>query len=228
LGGISQKGAEGAYYGKKMLELEKKGRISDTLDHNPNYPVHIVEDVGYTTACGFFQVIETNVNFINYYEDSGLSIEKYVELFDEYKKQYGYRYGNIFVPCDMDSNATKIITGETALATLRGFAYNVKPLPRERRVDEGIQRTTKFLDRCRFHKTKCARLIECLEAYHERKNKQMSTEDNPVFTGVPEKDGTDHAADMVRYASMAVKKGLLGSGMTAQESKEIWNRHRRP
>jgi len=226
-GGISEKGAEGSYYGRKMAELGKKGRISETLDHNPNYPVHIVEDIGYTTAIGFMQVIETNVNFINYYEDSGLGIEGYVHIFDEYKKLYGYRYGDIFVPCDMDSNATKIITGQTALDTLKGFAYNVKPLPRENRVNDGIQRTTKFLDRCRFHKTRCARLIECLEAYHERKNKQMSTEDKPVFTGVPEKDGTDHAADMVRYASMAVKK-ISSGGMTAAESKEIWERHRRP
>lgn len=227
LGGISKKGAEGAYYGLKMAELQKMGRISDTLDHNPNYPVHIVEDVGYTTAVGFFQVIETNVNFIRYYEDSGLGIEKYVELFDEYKKEYGYSYGDIFVPCDMDSNATRVIDGQTALDTLRRFAYNVTALPRERSVDEGIARTRQFLDRCRFHKTNCARLIECLEGYHERKNKQMSTEDVPVFAGVPEKDGTDHAADMVRYASMAVKKGLSGAKMTADESREIWDRYRR-
>jgi len=227
-GGISEKGSEGAYYGKKMEQLRKDGRITDTLDHNPNYPVHIVEDVGYTTAVGFFQVIETNINFINYYEDSGLGVEKYVDLFDDYEKQYGYRYGDIFVPCDMDSNATKIITGQTALDTLKRFKFNVAPLPQENRVNEGIERTRQFLDRCRFHKTNCARLIECLEGYHERKNKQMSTEDNPVFTGVPEKDGTDHGADMVRYASMAVKKGLSGVGMTAEDAKEIWARHKRP
>lgn len=227
-GGISEKGAEGAYYGKKMGELLKKGRISETLDHNPNYPVHIVMDPGYTTAVGFMQNIETNVNFINYYEDSGLGIENYVDLFDELKKQRKYRYGTIFVPCDMDSNATRIITGQTSLDTLKGFKYNVVALPRERRVNEGIARTTKFLERCRFHKTFCARLIDCLEAYHERKNKQMSTEEEPVFTGVPEKDGTDHAADMVRYASMAVKKCDVSGHMTAEEAEEIWNRHRRP
>ena len=55
----------------------------------------------------------------------------------------------------------------------------------------------------------------------------MSTEDKPVFTGVPEKDGTDHAADMTRYISMAVKKGLSGAGMTAAESEEIWEQHKR-
>ena len=226
-GGISEKGAEGSYHGRKMDELRKKGRISDTLDHNPNYPVHIVIDFGYTTAVGFMQAIETNVNFIRYYEDSGLSIEKYVTLFDEYEKAYGYRYGDIFVPCDMDSNATRIISGQTALGTLRQFKYNAKALPRERTVKEGISRTNKFLDRCRFHETNCKRLIDCLDAYHEKKNKQMSTEDKPVFTGEPDKDGSDHAADMLRYASVAVKK-ISTSGMTADDAKESWARHRRP
>lgn len=228
LGGISEKGAEGAYYGRKMTQLEKKGRISDTLDHNPNYPVYIVEDIGYTTAIGFFQVIETNVNFINYYEDSGLGIEDYVQLFDEYKQQYGYRYADVFVPCDMDSNAQRVITGETALETMRGFGYMATPLPKEHRVDEGIQRTLKFLDRCRFHKTNCARLIECLQAYHERKNKQMSTEDKPVFAGVPEKDGTDHAADMARYASMAIEYCRSEGRMTKEEVRRLDAKYRRP
>lgn len=227
LGGISEKGAEGSYYGKKMALLNKKGRISDTLDHDPNYPVHIIMDVGYTTAVGFLQAIETNVNFIRYYEDSGLGIEEYVTLFDEYKEQYGYRYGKIIVPCDMDSNATRVVTGQSSLDTLRGFGYLAQPLKTEISVAEGITRTLKFLDRCRFHKTNCARLIDCLEAYHEKKNKKMSTEDTPVFTGVPEKDGSDHAADMVRYASKAIKL-LSGAGMTAEESREIWNKFKRP
>jgi len=192
-GGISEKGAEGSYYGRKMAELDRKGRISDLFEHNPNYPVHIIQDVGYTTAIGFLQVIEGWSTFINYYEDSGLGIENYVDLFDEYRKQFGYRYGKVIVPCDMDSNATRIITGQTALDTLKKFDFIVKALPREHRVNEGIERTRKYLDTCRFHKTRCARLLDCLEGYHERKNKQMSTEDEPVFTGIPEKDGTDHA-----------------------------------
>jgi len=224
LGEISARKAEGAYYAKKMNFLRSNGRITDSLEHNPNYPVYIVEDIGYTSAIGFFQSIEGNVNFINYYEDSGQGVEDYVRLFDTLKKDFGYRYGDIFVPCDMDSNAHKVITGETALTTLRAFGYSVKPLPREGRVKEGIARTFKFLDRCRFHKTRCERLIECLEGYHERKNKLMSTEDKTVFTGVPEKDGTDHAADMLRYASLAAARSLSG-GMTAEMSRELWLSH---
>jgi hypothetical protein len=190
--------------------------------------VHLVCDIGYTSAWGFFQLIETNVNIIDYYEDSGLGIEEYVNIFDDKKKQYGYRYGEIFVPCDMDSNATRVITGQTALETLRKFYTNVTPLKMEKSVNEGIRRTTKFLDRCRFHKTKCARLLECLEGYHEAINKQMTTEDNLVTKGHPSKDeGLDHGADMERYMSMAVEKGLSGGGMTAAQSKAIWNKHRK-
>lgn len=226
-GGISEKGAEGAYYGAKVTELEDRGRISELFEHNPNYPVHIIQDVGYTTAVGFLQVIEGWSIFINYYEDSGLSIEKYVDLFDENKKQLGYRYGEIIVPCDMDSNAHKVITGQTALETLRGFGYNAKPLAREYRVSEGIQRTLKYLDTCRFHKTRCSRLLECLEGYHERKNKIMSTDEEPVFTGVPDKDGTDHGADMVRYASMAMGMNMFSTEtkMTKEQYRELKQRY---
>jgi len=225
LGGISEKGSEGAYYGKKINKLEKAGRISDTLDHNPNYPVYPILDPGYTTAVGVLQSIETNVNFIRAYEDSGLSIEEYAVLFGEWEKQYGYKIANIFVPCDMDSKATAVVTGQTALDTLRQFNYNVTPLPRESTVNEGIARTLKFLDRCRFHKTNCAWLLECLEDYHEKKNKQMSTEDKPVFTGKPEEtQSARHMADMVRYASMAVKR-ISSGGMTADESRELWRKH---
>jgi len=226
LGDISQKGSVGAYYARKLETLYKKGRISDTIDYNPNYPVYIVEDVGYTTAIGFFQIIEDNINFINYYEDSGLGIADYVKVFDEYEKEYGYRYATIVVPCDMDSNATRVITGQSSLDTLKAFKYNVQSLPRESRVNDGIQRTLKFLDRCRFHKTNCHRLLECLEGYHEAINKQMTTEDRLVTKGFPSKDeGLDHGADMLRYASMAVKRGLLTTGMTAAESRAIWEKH---
>ncbi len=209
-----------------MAKLNKLGRISDTLDFNPNYPVYLILDPGYTTAVGVLQVIETNVNFINCYEDSGLSIEEYVTFFQEWEKDLGYRIGEIFVPCDMDSNATKVVTGQSSLETLRKFQYKATPLKRENRVSEGIVRTLKFLDRCRFHKTLCARLVECMEQYHEKKNKQMSTEDRLVFTGVPDKDGSDHMADMLRYASMAVKR-ISSGGMTKQEAQEIWEKHKR-
>jgi len=227
LGIVSTKAALGAYYGSKMAELRKKGRIG-VVEHDPNYAVHIVRDPGYTSAFIFFQLIGTNVRFIRYYEDSGPGVEEYVRRFDVFKKECGYHYGQDFVPFDMSSNAHRIVTGQTAYETLQDLGLNPTKLPLERTVQEGIDRTRKFLNSVWISEELCGKLIEHLEAYHEELNKKMSTEKNPVFTGVPAKDGHQHGADATRYASKAVKMVDSSSRMTADEAKEIWARHRRP
>jgi hypothetical protein len=37
----------------------------------------------------------------------------------------------------------------------------------------------------------------------------MSTDDNPVYIGTPDKDGNDHGADAFRYMSMAFETGMV-------------------
>lgn len=227
LGLVSQKGAEGAYYANRMSELRKKGRIG-VVQHDPNYAVHIVRDPGYTSAFWFFQLIGSNVRFIRYYEDSGPGVEEYVRIFDTFKKEYGYHYGQDFVPYDMSSNAHRVVTGQTAYETLMALGLNPTKLPLERTKQEGIDRTRRFLSSCWFDEVLCKKGIEHLESYHEKKNKLMSTEDEPVFTGVPEEDGHQHGADALRYASLAVPMCDSSTRMTAEESRELWARHRRP
>jgi len=224
---VSSRRAEGAYYASKMAELRKKGRIG-VVPHDPNYAVHIVRDAGYTSAFIFFQLIGSNVRFIRYYEDSGPGVEEYVRRFDVFKKECGYHYGQDFVPFDMSSNAHRVVTGQTAYETLQALGLNPTKLALERTVQEGIDRTRKFLDSVWISEEHCSKLIEHLESYHEEKNKLMSTEDEPVFTGVPAKDGHHHGADVTRYASKAVLMVDSSSRMTADEAEEIWARHRRP
>jgi hypothetical protein len=47
----------------------------------------------------------------------------------------------------------------------------------------------------------------------------MSTDDNPVYIGLPEKDGNDHGADALRYMSLAFEKGLIASDMDVNKRK---------
>lgn len=208
LGQVSRKKALGAYYADVIERLNQSGRICE-VKYNPYYPVHIILDTGYTTAIWFVQLVGAYVNFLRYYEDSGVGIDGYVKLFDDYRLKDGYKYGQVITPCDMDSNATRIITGQTTLETLRGFNYMAQPLPREHRVSERISRTRKFLEMCRFDKGLCQTGLDKISAYHERINKKMSTDENPVFTGEPEKDGNDHAADALGYVSLALEKGFI-------------------
>lgn len=220
LGLTSQRAVRGSYYAAKINNLRRLDRIGH-ITHNPNYEVYIVVDIGYTSAFWFVQNIGTNIHFIDYYEDSGVSLDNYARLFSEWSNTKGYKYADMIVPCDMDSNATKIITGESALETMRGLGFNCVPLAKEIRVFEGIERTRVFLDISYFSESCAVGLGKC-ESYHERINKQLSTDENPIFTGMPEKDGTDHPADALRYVSKAAKEGLLRSKATGGMSKERW------
>jgi hypothetical protein len=227
LGLKSQKAVIGSYYSQKINELRKKDRVGH-ITHNPHYEVYIICDIGYTSAFWFVQEIGTNVHFIDYYEDSGVGLENYARLFDEWRTEKGYKYAKMIVPCDMASNNTKIITGQSALTEMRNLGYNCEPLAKEIRITEGIRRTLSFLDRCVFSAS-CKQGLTRIVAYHERINKQLSTDDNPIYTGIPEKDGNDHGADALRYTSKAFAENKINTseGITAQQIKEWSAKYRR-
>lgn len=222
----SQKAVIGSYYSQKINELRKKDRIGNII-HNPHYPVYIILDIGYTSAFWFVQSISTNIHFIDYYEDSGVGLEDYARLFDQWRIDKGYKYAQMIVPCDMGSNSTKIITGQSALDEMRRLGYVCKQLATEVRVTEGIRRTLIFLDRCLFS-ANCKQGLERIVAYHERINKQLSTDDAPVYTGQPEKDGNDHAADALRYVSKAFNEHILSTteAVTLEQIKQWSERYR--
>lgn len=214
---------DGSYYGRVLTEIKSQGKIGN-FPHNPHFPVYVVLDRGYTTAMWFFQKIGSVCRFLKYHEDMGTGIENFGQIFDEFKTKNKWTYAKIFVPCDMNSNATKEMTGYTALNTLRFLGYNCKSLPKENRVIEGIARTDKFLRNCEFHEEGCRNGLETLAAYHEQVNLRLSSDIKTVFTGFPAKDGNDHCADSMRYASMALEKGGFSSddrGLTSDQIKQL-------
>lgn len=216
---------EGAYYSKMLSEMTDNGQIG-IVNHNKHHQVHIILDFGYTTAIWFVQEVGVNVHCIRYYEEKGKSIEDYAKMFIRMKEQDGYEFGKIIVPCDMDSNATRIITGQSALDTLRDLGFNAEPLKKETSVQEGITRTNKFLTRCFIDSKNCEQGLVCLEQYHEKLNRAMSTDLNPVFTGVPDKDGYDHGADAMRYVSKAFEEDMISQSVSNVTTDQIakWTR----
>ena len=200
---------KGAYYSEVLGKMMDKGQIG-VVDHDIHNLVYPILDFGYTTAMWFVQQVGVNAHVIRYYEDSGRSIEGWAQLLIDLKESEDYNYGHIIVPCDMDSNCTRIITGNSALETLRSLGLPVKALAKEKSVQEGITRTIKFLHTAHIDSKNCEQGLVRLEQYHEKLNKAMSTDMNPVFTGVPDKDGNDHGSDGMRYVSKAFEDGLIG------------------
>lgn len=224
LGQISKKAFPGAYYFDTFTWLEEQGKIGTGL-FNPHYLVHTVCDPGYTTAWWWFQVLPTGlVSVIRYYEDSGRDMPYYADLLARFKQEYGYRYGQHFAPVDVDNNQYKIVDGDGLLEIARQAGINFDVLPYEPYRSVGIERTTRFLKSCRFDSEGCEIGIDRAKSYHQGINKRMSTDKMVVFTGLPEKDGSDHAADGLRYMSLAVNKvhnGESSSGAPRQTSLGI-------
>ena len=218
---------EGAYYSAVMGKMMDNGQIG-VVNHSEHHQVYAVLDFGYTTAMWFVQEVGVSPRVIRYYEDQGRSIEEWGRLLLEYKEQYNYSYGNIIVPCDMDSNGTRIITGASALETLKGLGFNATALKKETSVQEGIVRTQKFLHSAYIDSENCEQGLVRLESYHEKLNKGMSSDMNPVFTGIPDKDGNDHGADGMRYVSKAFEEGLIHTqAMSCSAWQDLKREHAR-
>ena len=222
LGLKSQRAVKGSYYAANIERLRRLDRIGHIV-HNPNYSTYIIVDIGYTSAFWFVQNVGTSIHIIDYYEDSGVPLDMYAKLFNEWRETKGYKYGDMIVPCDMDSNATRVITGESALETMNALGFHCVPLKKETLVSNGIARTQRFLDTCFFAEAAIPGLNK-VEAYHEKLNKGLSTEENPIYSGVPEKDGNDHPADGLRYVSKAAKEDLIRSSSESGISKSNWQK----
>ncbi len=210
----------GSYYGDTFAWLYEHGRIGD-VPHNPSLSTHVVCDPGFTSAWWLLQVTSTGyVHFLRYYEDTGRDFAYYSDVLKEWQEKYGYRYGKKLAPWDIDNNQYKLVHADGLLEIARRAGIEFKRMEVEKNVLLGIARTTQFLKMCRFDEDGCKKGIEKLKAYHEQINTQMSTEDNPVFTGLPAKDGNDHAADCMRYCSMALP--LIESSSMAPEKAKDW------
>lgn len=203
MGEISNKATLGSYYSAIINKLRDEGMVGGPeLRHDPTRPVYTVWDVGFTYAIWFFQKGPMGARFVDYYEDMEVGVDDCARMLQRKMKERGFHYAAHYAPADISNNAQRVTTGKTVLEIGREMGLNFTPLQRERRVQEGIERTRRFLKTASFTK-ECLFGVDLLEQYHERLNKRMSTSDNLVFTGQPEKDGTDHCADAMRYASLA-------------------------
>jgi hypothetical protein len=92
--------------------------------------------------------------------------------------------------------------------------FRAQVVPRTPDVWIGINRLRLMLERAWFHKTNCARGIDCLEAYHKKRNAALG-----VFEEVPVHDWSSNAADAARYAAEALESGLVGEADASPQAR---------
>ena len=187
----------GSVYGKQLAQAREDGRIGK-VPYDGSAPTFAALDlgVGDSTAICFFQMVGQEIHFIDYYESCGEDLAHYINVLAN--KPWDYR--QIFLP--HDAKARELQTGKTREEFFREHGYNNVTILRPSRhtfgVDDINMTARPKFSRCWFDEEKCARLLECLRAYH-----YTYDEKNKLLRDKPEHDWSSHAADAFMYSLIA-------------------------
>jgi phage terminase large subunit len=176
----------GAVYAKWIADLKAKGRITERVQHDPEYPVCTLWDLGYgdTNTIWFYQEAPQEILFIDYYENNNEGIGHYCAML----KDKPYKYRAHYVPQDagrklMEANGRSIV--EQAWKD-HGVKMFIIPETTHANRHEGLR---KVLPYCWFNAETCAPGLEAVMAYHYEYD-----EDLQIFKKVPVHDWSSHAS----------------------------------
>lgn len=187
----------GSIYGKQLAQAREDGRIGK-VPYDGSAPVYAALDlgVGDSTAICFFQNVGQEIHFIDYYESSGEDLAHYINVLAN--KPWDYR--QIFLP--HDAKARELQTGKTREEFFREHGYNnvtiLRPSSHTFGQDDINMTARPKFSRCWFDEKNCARLLECLAAYHYEYDDK-----NKLLKDRPHHDWSSHAADAFIYSLIA-------------------------
>jgi phage terminase large subunit len=215
----------GAYYGKDVAELERKGRIGE-VDPIAG-PVHTAWDLGIgdSTAIWFWQAANNEIRIIDHYESHGQAIPHYVAEIEA----RGYPKGVDYVP--HDAKVRSLETGRTRIETLISLGRKPMLVPNHKIMD-GINAARLTMPRIWIDAVKCRDGIEALRQY-----RADFDEKTRAFKDAPKHDWTSHTADAFRYLCMAWREQAKPDekpeippvkAITDYKVEEMWKFDKRP
>ncbi len=209
---------DACYYADSLNQLRKTNQIG-TVHHDSSVRVNLAFDVGFDcTAVWFFQLLGQKVNVIDYYENTGKPIKHYVDVFDRRRRDFGYKYGRLFLP--HDANKREMVAGTTLSKSLKDLEYDVITLPRVQNLDFAINNVINILPRCWFDEKKCELGLEALQHYRREYNEELR-----IYLEKPLHDWASHPASSFKELAQAVSKGLCGvSKSVSDEDIEKWSK----
>lgn len=216
----------GAYYGKDISELERRGRIVE-VEPIKDQPVHTAWDLGIgdSTAIWFWQAANNEIRIIDHYESHGQAIPHYVAEIEA----RGYPKGTDYVP--HDAKVRSLETGRTRIETLISLGRKPMLVPNHKVMD-GINAARLTMPRIWIDAAKCKDGIEALRQY-----RADFDEKTRAFKDTPKHDWTSHTADAFRYLCMAWREQAQPAektdvpdvkAITDYKVEEMWKFNKRP
>lgn len=191
----------GSYYGKLIADLITRGRIANQDLYKPYERVCAAMDIGFNDACAvwFWQVVEGEVRFIEYMEETGKDADELIQIL----RSKPYDYETIWLPHDAFHRTFQ--SKKSVFDSFKEFSLPVKRAPNPdagNRVFHGIDAVRKFLRKfpVLFSAVHCADGIEALKNYSREYNHKLAQ-----FNDSPKHDRWSHGADAFRYAALSIQ-----------------------
>jgi phage terminase large subunit len=207
---------KGSFYGKQIVVAESQYKFRP-LDYDATEKVSIAMDLGHSDAAviWFWQVIDGEIRFFDYWEQSGFDAEEVCEMLE----RKPYTYETVWLPHDAMHRtfASKKSVMDTFIA--HDLPARKAPNPDQgNRVMHGIDAVRKFLRLWPFaiDKDRCHRGIEALKNYSRKFNRASST-----FSSEADHNEWSHGADAFRYAVLSISDEDLGRSKERMRHKQI-------
>ncbi len=189
----------GAIYGKWIAEAEKKGRVYSGI-YDKDLPVHTAWDLGYddATAIWFWQILRSEVRFIDYYENNGQDIEHYCDII----KSKPYTYGKHYVPHDA---ANKLLAAGGRSIVQQAYGHGIKMfVVAATSQQNSIEAFRKTLESSWFDPITCGPGLEGLKQYQFEYD-----DDKKVFRSTPRHDWSSHPSDAAEIIGQVWKNPVM-------------------
>lgn len=186
----------GAVYAKELIIARSKDRVRK-VPYDAGHMVNTAWDIGRrdSTAIWFYQVVQGEVRFIDYFEDNMETATYYASIL----KGRGYNYDTVYLPHDADKG--EAATGVTFAEVMRKQGFKVEVL-KLISLEDGINAARMLFPRCVFDETNCQPGLEALQNYRWGYNARMDELKNQ-----PVHDWSSHGSDAFRYAALSVRMG---------------------
>lgn len=196
----------GTYYASIITMMEDKGHMAKRNLYDPEQPVHMALDLGYTdsTAIWFWQHRPDGIAMIDYHEAHSQPLRYYFDLFDA----LGYNYENVFLPHDAQAKTlqTGRSTVEQFLEHFKDTKANVRIVP-NLKVQQGIDAARLVLPHVHFDADRCYQGWESLRAYRRKYNDLTKS-----YSDTPLHDWAADGADAFRYFALVTKTEMNITG----------------
>ena len=200
-----------------MNAVDAEGRIREVA-HDPEFPVFTAWDLGRTddTAIWWYQNIGKEIRVLDYFAESGGSIEDFDEekggwvpgsITREILKRSHYRYGRHWLPHDARAR-TLAAEGKSIVEKLSKYlGHGALAIVPNISVEDGIQAARSVLPRCYFDENCNAGPASGVEAL--RQYQREYDEDKKAFRKIPLHNWASHPADAFRMLAVAERREVI-------------------